>query len=260
MKAISSLPSLKMQVWIDHATLRTMHGILFRLLFSLWMLTPFSLVTIYAQPAPEVAEWTPGNPVTNESVEAGLRRVRETYRASPDFLSDNPKTHLTLAGLLAQQGDPNGAIEEYRAAIREAPDLAEAYRGLGAILIDKHEWSEAIEALQHGVRLDSEDRQSFYWLGRAFLARQDYSNAAQAFSRACALNPEEAETWSDLALAYMAQGQPREAEDALRRAIQLKPDFTEAHHRLETVTDHRSDPPGLTHATHELLAILFRRE
>ena len=54
----------------------------------------------------------PGNPVAKESVEAGLLTRRETLRSSPAFQNDDVPIHLRLAGVLSQQGDPNGAIEE----------------------------------------------------------------------------------------------------------------------------------------------------
>jgi hypothetical protein len=53
--------------------------------------------------------------VTNESVEAGLRKLREALRTSPEFQANDAPTHLRLAKILSYQGDPNGAIEEFRA-------------------------------------------------------------------------------------------------------------------------------------------------
>jgi len=54
----------------------------------------------------------PGTPVTNESVQAGLRKNREALRNAPQFQTNDAPTHLRLAEVLSQQGDPNGAIEE----------------------------------------------------------------------------------------------------------------------------------------------------
>ena len=87
-------------------------------------------------------------PVTNESVEDGLRKNREALRTSPEFQTNDAPTHQRLAEVLSQQGDPNGAIEEYQAALTLNPSLIKAYRGLGAVYIDKHEWQKAQQALQ----------------------------------------------------------------------------------------------------------------
>ena len=159
--------------------------------------------------------FVPGSPVTNESVEAGLRKMRHALRASPAFQNDDAPTHLRLAGVLSQQGDPNGAIEEYQAAITLKPDSAEAYRGLGAVFIDTHEWRKAEEALRTSTRLDNTDSQTFSWLGRALLAQHKFSGATVAFTTATDLNAQDAEAFSDLGLVQMAQGHATEAAKAL---------------------------------------------
>jgi hypothetical protein len=93
---------------------------------------PGDSVTFAAQGLEPAAEeiYVPGKPVTNESVEAGLLTRRKTLRLSPAFRNNDAPTHLNLAGMLSQQGDPTGAIEEFQAGIRLNPASAEAYRGL----------------------------------------------------------------------------------------------------------------------------------
>jgi len=204
--------------------------------------------------------FVPGNPVTNESVEAGLLKMRKTLRSSPAFQKDDAPTHLRLAGVLSQQGDPNGAIEEYQAAIQLNPALAEAYRGLGAVFIDTHDWKDAEDALRNSTRLDDTDSQTFYWLGRTLMAQHKFSDATAAFSTATDLNPQDAEAFSDLGLVQMAQGQASDAATALIQSIQLNPDYAEAHHRLELLRASQQDPEQLTRAALEILNILFRRE
>ena len=219
-------------------------------------------VNVSAQDAAPMKEkmWVPGNPVTNESVEAGLLKIRQSLRASPAFQKNDAPTHLHLAEVLSQQGDPNGAIEEYEAAIQLDPTLAEAYRGLGAVHIDTHQWSQAESALRTSTRLDSTDSQTFYWLGRTSMAQHKFSDATAALTTATDLNPQDAEAFADLGLVRMAQNDSLEADKALTRAIQLRPDFAEAHHRLEVLRASQQDPNQLNQAALEILHILFRRE
>ena len=113
-----------------------------------------------------------GTPVTNELVEAGLRNNREALRALPGFQTNDAPTHLRLAEVLSQQGDPHGAIEEYQAAIQLNPEMAEAFRGLGAVYIDTHEWEKAEHALGKSTQLNPHDPQAWFWLGTiAYCAR-----------------------------------------------------------------------------------------
>ena len=247
---------------INHGMVQHMWTPKLRGIFSILSI-PFLFGATPALPpvnTPDRGEWIPGTPVTDESIEAGLQEAREALRASPEFQSNDGESHLRLAYLLSHQGDPNGAIEEFRTAIRLDPSLTEAYRSLGAVLIDKHEWKPAIDALQTAVRLDPQDSQAYYWLGRAHLARQEYDKATQAFLQACHHGPGEPEPWSDLGLSYMAQGQGSQANAALLQAIQLQPDFAEAHQRMEIVRIHGENSKSLRLETHVLLSLMFRRE
>lgn len=199
-------------------------------------------------------------PVTNECVEAGLRMRREALRAQAAFQANTPATHLKLAEILNQQGDPNGAIEEYRAAIQLDPDLAGAFQGMGAVYLDQREWKQAEEMLDRAAQLESGNSQTEYWLGRSRLAQQKFHEAQQAFSTATRLNPYDAEAFSDLGLTYMAQGQPTQAINALRQAIGLRPDYSEAHFRLELVEAFKLNQDQLVIETAKIVHLLFRRE
>lgn len=200
------------------------------------------------------------HPITNESVEAGLRKNREELRASPEFQANDAPTHLQLAEFLSQQGDPNGAIEEYLAVIHLNPSLGEAYRELGAVYIDKHEWHKAEQTLRKGVELKFQDHLSWYWLGRSLLAQERFYQASEALMTASQLDPNNPEVHSDLGLTLMAQGDIEKARKVLKKAISLQPDFADAHHRLEQVRASRDDSNQLIQAARHILHVLFRRE
>ncbi|HNP27942.1 MAG: tetratricopeptide repeat protein [Nitrospira sp.] len=238
---------------------------IFLIFFTIWIVTPpnaiFSEFLPFVPTAPLSPETCSAHaPVTNECVEAGLRTRREKLRAEAAFQADTPATHVKLADLLNQQGDPNGAIEEYRAAIQLDPGLADAFRGLGAVYLDQHEWKKAEHALEQAAHLDSENSQIRYWLGRALLAQQKFLEARQALKTATKLNPNDAEAFSDLGLSFMAQGQSRDAINALQQAIRLRPDYSEAHSRLELANALKLNKDQLVHETAKILQILFRRE
>ncbi len=199
-------------------------------------------------------------PVTNECVEAGLRKRREALRGEAAFPVNTLATHLKLAEILNQQGDPNGAIEEYRAALQLDPDLAGAFLGMGAVFLDQHEWKQAEDALKRAAQLDSGNSQIEYWLGRSLLAQQKFHEAQLAFRTATKLNPDDAETFSDLGLTYMAQGRSTDAINTLRQAIALRPDFAEAHSRLELANAFKLDEDRLIHETAKIIQMLFRRD
>ena len=201
-----------------------------------------------------------GGPVTNESVEAGFRKLREALRTTSEFQANDARTHLRLAKIFSQQGDPNGAIEEFQTIIQLNPASAEAYRELGAVYLDKHEWGKAQQALGMGVELNSQDHQAFYWLGRSLMAQNHCFQASEAFATATILDSNNASIYSDLGLALMAQGKIEDAKKALKQAIRLQPDLAEAHHRLEEVRAAQDNPQHLIQSAQHILHALFRRE
>jgi cytochrome c-type biogenesis protein CcmH/NrfG len=181
-------------------------------------------------------------------------------RAESDFQVKTPATHLQLAERLNQQGDPNGAIEEYRAAIQLDPGLASAFLGLGAVYLDQHEWKQAEDAFERAGHFDRENSQIEYWLGRSRLAQHKFPEAMNALQAALRLNPHDAEAFSDLGLTYMALGEPMDAIRALRQAIRLQPDFSEAHARLELAEAFKLNQALLSEETAIILDLLFRKE
>ncbi|HNP61864.1 MAG TPA: tetratricopeptide repeat protein [Nitrospirales bacterium] len=232
---------------------------------TVWLIGPSPSIrpeTLQGVPAspPSSEICTAHAPVTNECVEAGLRARREVIRAEPAFQVKTPATHLQLAERLNQQGDPNGAIEEYLAAIQLDPDLAAAFQGMGAVYLDQHEWKKAEEVLERAAQLDSGNNQTEYWLGRSLLAQHKFPEAQEVLRKTTRLKPDDAEAFSDLGLTYMAQGQSQNAMKALRQAIRLRPDFSEAHSRLELAETFKLNKDQLVLETDKILRILFRRE
>ncbi len=198
--------------------------------------------------------------VTNEFVESGLRKNREILRNSTEFRIKNKSTHLQLAAILSQQGDPNGAIEEYQAALALNPSSSETYRDLGAIYIDKHEWQKAEQSLRKGTELNQQDHRAWYWLGRSLIAQKQFHQAREALVTGIQTDPTNPQLHSDLGLALMAQGHFKEARETLRHAIRLQPDFAEAHDRLERVCDAQDNPKTLILSARTILDTLFRRQ
>ena len=197
--------------------------------------------------------------ITNEFVENGLRKNRATLRNSQKYRIKNESTHLQLAAILSQQGDPNGAIEEYQAALALNPSLSEAYRDLGAVYIDKHEWQKAEQSLRKGTELNQQDHRAWYWLGRSLIAQEHFPQAREALVTAIQIDPTNPQLHSDLGLTLMAQGHFKKAGETLRHAISLQPDFAEAHDRLERVRDAQDNPKTLILSTRTILDTLFRR-
>ena len=77
-----------------------------------------------------------------------LNPTNATYRGNYERLSqlnpDDDNVHYNRGVALQQKGDVDGAIAEYREALRSNPNNEEAHAGLGLALGQKHDWDGAI--------------------------------------------------------------------------------------------------------------------
>ena len=97
--------------------------------------------------------------------------------------------HLRRGVELGQKGDLEGAIAEFREALRLKPDFADAHLNLGVALRDKGDLDGAIAEHRTALRLQPEDAGAHYALGLALTAKGDRREAAHAFREFLRLAP-----------------------------------------------------------------------
>ena len=121
-------------------------------------------------------------------------------------------THHQRGVMAHVQGDPDGAVQAFQAAIDAKPDFAYAYYRMGFVMEEvrkskrkaqRMDNAAALTAFQHAVALDPADEMARLALGHALHDRQQYSQAAAAFEDiTVTLNPRSAH-------AYWALGKVR---------------------------------------------------
>ena len=134
--------------------------------------------------------------------QVGIWRDSTTFWTAT--LAANPRSgvaHYELGALLFKRGDVDGAIAEYRRALKLRPDFAYARGELGNFLAGK---------------------------GR-------YAAAAAQYRKAIAGRPRAAEDESNLANVLLSMGNTAAARRHLERALAIRPDFAEAHNNLGIV-------------------------
>src|SRR5262249_10475444 len=110
---------------------------------------------------------TLGNSYPINQREGADERVRWLQAASAAH-PRNIAAHHNLGKALWDKGDPDGAIAEYREAIRLEPKFAKAHSFLGAILCDvKRDCDGAITAFREAIRLNPELASAHLNLGNA---------------------------------------------------------------------------------------------
>jgi serine/threonine protein kinase/tetratricopeptide (TPR) repeat protein len=141
----------------------------------------------------------------------------------------SPGAHINLGKALDDNGDVDGAIAEYREAIRVKSDSAQAHTNLGCALEAKGDVDGAIAAHRKAIRLEPNLAKAYVNLGSALRENKDLAGAIAANRKAIEINPNFAEAYGNLGVALRDNMDLPGAIAASRKAIDLKPKLALAH-------------------------------
>jgi len=132
------------------------------------------------------------------------------------------------------RGDLQGAVAQYRQALRLKGDIASVHNNLGGILRTMPgRSSEAFSHIQEALRLLPDFPEAHNNLGVWYGDRGDSDNAIAQYEEALRLNPDYAPAHNNLGSVLAPM--PGRLNDALahfQEAVRLQPDFAEAHNNL----------------------------
>jgi spermidine synthase/tetratricopeptide (TPR) repeat protein len=159
------------------------------------------------------------------------------------IVPESADLHNFLGIGLAEKGQFNGAIVQFREALRMDPDSAKTHWHLGAALASQDAREEAIVYLRRSVQLDSSNGPAHYDLGGILLADRQLDGAIEEFRAAIRLMPSSVEAHNNLGLSLALAGKLDEAIDEFQRALTLDPEFAGAQRNL-TVALRQRRPHG----------------
>ena len=162
---------------------------------------------------------------------AATRRRAGLYADNATLWGDNVTkypsayvAHLNLGLALAQAGQLQGAIDEFRETLRLRPDLADAHFNLGNALAQSGHLPEAIVEFQQALRFKPNDVTAQCNLANALILENRLPEAIQHYRHALELKPGSAEVHCNLAIALEQAGQKREAVKHYQESLRLNPD------------------------------------
>jgi len=162
-------------------------------------------------------------------------RRTHVYESSLAFWSDVARKVPANAGawnnlgiLLAEKGDQEGAIGDYRRALGLAPAYAYAHYNLGNSLMAVGRAGEAAGQYEEALRFRPQDPSIHFNLGNALAKERRPLEATAQFREALRIDPSRADAWFNLADALMQSGDTAQATDAYAHAVLLRPDFADA--------------------------------
>ncbi len=153
---------------------------------------------------------------------ASLAKVEELDASFPGLL-------LEKGRLAEAQGDMNGAIAGYRAALGEAPNDAALKSRLGAALVLTGELAEAEALLRDVLKVQPYSAEAEHFLGRVELQRGEIEASRQRFQRASRLSPENGTYRMYVAWAALESNEMTPALRELDAALKLDPNLGDAY-------------------------------
>jgi tetratricopeptide (TPR) repeat protein len=146
-----------------------------------------------------------------------------------------PAAHNNLGNILHSKGLLDGAIAEYREAIRLKKDYAVAHYNLSNTLSRKGQLDEAIAECREAIRINMDRPETHVSLGIALRLKGRQDEAIAEYRQAIRLNKHYLEGYCNLGIALHDKGLLDEAIAELRQAIRINKDHQAAHSILGRV-------------------------
>ncbi len=154
------------------------------------------------------------------------------YRKAVEIKPDYAEAHYSLGVVLARRGQVDEAIAQYQKAVEIKPDYAEALNNLGLALAQCGRLNEAIAEYQKAVEINPDYAEALDNLGNALAGCGRIEEAIASYQKAVEVNPDYAEAYSNLGLALAGRGRVEEAIANYRKALESKPDSAAVHNNL----------------------------
>ncbi|MGI8962245.1 MAG: tetratricopeptide repeat protein [Bryobacteraceae bacterium] len=151
---------------------------------------------------------------------------------------DSARMHQLMAHEAARQGNTEGAIAQYRQALKIDPKIPGLHFELAEALSGSKQPSdrEAVEReYKAALAANPFDEKSECRLGDIAARQSDLKAAAAHYSRALELQPNDADANLGLAKTLISTNQPEKAISLLRHAAQLEPFNATIHYHLSVL-------------------------
>jgi tetratricopeptide (TPR) repeat protein len=138
--------------------------------------------------------------------------------------------HCNLGLALEKRGDFEGAIQNYRTALKTNPASALAYHNRGHAYNSLGDYKKAIEDFNRAIEIKPKYTEAYINRANAYNSLGNYRQAIEDYDRAIEINPKHAEAYYNRGIAYNGLGDYRHAIEDYDRAIQINPRHAEAYY------------------------------
>lgn len=171
--------------------------------------------------------------------DGAIKEYREALRLNPNYAEG----HDALGAALVYKGDWDGAITEEHEALRLKPDYAEAHQALGVALSWKGDRDGAIREQREALRLKPDYAEAHRELGMALGWKGDWDGVIREEHEALRLKPDDADAHETMGIAREQKGDTQSALAEYRRALELKPGLADAQSRYDALLKKTNSSP-----------------
>jgi tetratricopeptide (TPR) repeat protein len=133
---------------------------------------------------------------------------------------------------LDEMKDTNGAIEEFRAAVKANPKQPNVHFGLGYLLWTQFQLEEAAQEFQAELDNDPAHVQAMLYLAEADIKLKRMKDAGSLLEQVVKTDPSNSKGHLNLGIVLSEEGAPQDALRELQAAARLAPGDVDAHWRM----------------------------
>jgi len=158
--------------------------------------------------------------------------VLDTYHQILLLNAESAEADMLAGEALDEMQDHDGAIEQFRAAVRANPKEPNVHFGLGYLLWTKGRYEEAAQEFQAELTNIPNHAQAIVYLADCQIKLNDPKAALSLLERAIRINPNMELAHLDLAAVYEDSTRRDDALRELKTAARLSPNDVRVHYRL----------------------------
>jgi tetratricopeptide (TPR) repeat protein len=145
------------------------------------------------------------------------------------------RAHQLRAQMFEESKNDDGAIREYREALKRKPDLQNIHFAIGTLYWKNHNEEEAWTELQAELKTNPYHPQALYELGDICVFREKSAEAEKYLVEAVKLEPDLTEARYALEKIYTERGRYEKSLEQLRALLRMNSLEPTAHYRLAVV-------------------------
>ena len=158
--------------------------------------------------------------------------VLDTYHQILELNAESAEADMLAGEALDQMQNHQGAMDEFRAAVKADPKAPNAHFGLGYLLWTQDQFEEAAKEFQAELANVPESAQALAFLADADIHLGKQDDALPLAEKAVQIDPSIAKAHVDLGILYADRGRQEDAVKEFKAAIKLSPNDQDPHWRL----------------------------